>query len=189
MRIFPIVGLLGLLELTTGLTDCSEYSTVTVPATDTTRPSTWDGLMVDDNYVALVTNPDTHTYNISPGESAFAVSSGLDGGGVAGVSMAASVFWECCLPNDPNDPCVEDGQDFAPNVETQNGIDGSQVSNGVYTFQEITGPATSLCTTDPNIPPFFTHLSWWEFDWTTTTWDFHDNTTTGGMQSVVFDNE
>ena len=159
--------------LTMGATDCQYFSSTTVPATDTTAPATWDGVWTNGDYVEIANNPGSFTHHVALGEEVFAISSGIDGGGVSNVTMVTEESWLCCSGN-----ICSDTQSFSsPVVATQAGSVGATVSDGVWTGLAV--QAVDSCNAGYTLASY-------RFAWTTTATDFHGNKTTGATQQIVY---
>ncbi|HEY4242397.1 MAG TPA: hypothetical protein VGM88_21415 [Kofleriaceae bacterium] len=169
------MGLPLLLALSMGATNCDDFETVTVPATDTSPPNVFDGAYSGE-YKTLVEAPGTETYHIPSGTDAFAVGSGVDPGGVSKVELWPSLSFTCCSGH----VCSGGTPDFpAPSIATQSGSVGSQVSDGVYTFILVEAPeASDYCGAGETFS--------WDYSWHTEAWDFHGNHTTGITQHIVY---
>jgi len=160
--------------LTMGATDCQYFSSTTVPVTDATPPVTWDGVWLDGNYVALASSGVSFAYHIAPGASVFAVSSGMDDGGVSKITTGGTSGWTCCRGS----ICRRTTSLGVPTVTTQPGNVGDTVSNGVWTTFVVTAPAVDC-------GDGFT-LTSYALSWATTAEDFHGNRTSGVFQSIVY---
>ncbi len=162
----------ALLLLATGFTACEHFSTVTVPASDTSRPNTWDGVWVDDQYVQLVGPTGSVDFRIRPGQTVLAVASALDSGGTQRLTMRSSFAWTCCR----GDICSRTLPLTQPQVEEQAGSVGSSVSNGIWLYAEVTLPR---CTSGFTLKSY----SYW---WSTEAQDFHGNRRTSRSHTISY---
>lgn len=165
-----------LLAFTMGSTDCDSYSTVVVPAADTTVPFALDGVydQATADWIELQeTSVNGVTYHITPGKLVTAVSSGLDSGGTRKVTMATETGWQCCQGN----ICSNTSSLAAPIVDGQSGGVGSSVSNGVW-VGTIIGKL-------PTCNPGFT-LTGYRFAWRTTVEDFHGNKVVSATNQALY---
>ena len=71
----------------TGFTDCTWFSEVTVPATDTTPPTIWNSVLVNGEHKMLTPGSDRFDWRVAPGETVVAVGAGSDPGGTHKVTM------------------------------------------------------------------------------------------------------
>ena len=65
--------------VTMGFTECQLFSSTTVPATDTTPPTTLDAVYLNGNYVAVSATGGSFAYHIAPGASVLWLSSVIQG--------------------------------------------------------------------------------------------------------------
>lgn len=113
-----------------GATNCSLFSTVTVPATDTVSPTA--GWKVVEGGVETVKSGDS-TYTTSNFGQVVLVPYGVDAGGMKRLEVVYSVV-------NANPPSCLDSPvnlSFSPSKDTQSGGVGSSVSNGIYLFKGI----------------------------------------------------
>lgn len=164
-----------LLLLCMGSTDCDAYSDVTVPASDSTPPDTYDGVWWDGSYQELGSQNATVLYHISPGESVLAISSGLDAGGVKKVVMSPELAWQCCSGN----ICSNTTSLMASLSDTQPGSVGATVSNGLWVGTEVKMPAASPCQAG-------WVLTSWSYSWRTVATNFHNKSRTSPLRRVVY---
>jgi hypothetical protein len=165
-----------LLALTMGSTDCQSYTAVTVPAVDTTRPLTLDGVW-DPSTAAWVVLKESGTsgvvHHLTPGKLVIAVASGLDQGGTRTVSMAIETGWKCCQGS----ICSNTISLATPVVDTQPGSIGAPVSDGVY--------VATVIGTLPTCNPGYT-LASYRYAWTTTVEDFHGNRRVSAVNQAFY---
>ena len=166
-----LLALAPLALLAAGFTDCEYFSTVTVPRTDTTAPSVFNGVWRNGEYVqSSLGTP--FTYTIAPGETVLAIGAGLDGGGTRELKMYTTFGYTCCA----GDICSRTQPLSAPKVETQPGGVGSQVSSGIWLYSSV-----KLPTCSGNM-----RLESYGFSWWTEATDFHGNKTVGRASSIVY---
>lgn len=162
-----------LLAFTMGSTDCDSYSTVTVPAADTTPPVVLDGVYDQAAASWIVLQGGGAVYHITPGKLVTAVSSGVDSGGTRKVTMAIETGWQCCQ----GDICSRTSSLASPIVDSQAGAVGSSVSDGVWVGTII----GQLPVCNPGYA-----LTSYRFAWTTTIEDFHGNKVVAPTNQAVY---
>jgi hypothetical protein len=168
----PLLVASALLLLSTGFTECASFTDVTVPATDTTLPLTYDGVWLNGQYLTASMTGNSFEYHLSPGESVVAVSSGIDTGGLQSVEMYTGWSSRCCSGSvcslaQPLSHAISDQQ--------AGGV-GSTVSNGIWVYSSVGLPTCGSGYT----------LSSFRFSWFTRARDFHGNTVVGDYQSIVY---
>ena len=154
-----------------GFTNCDSFTPVTIPASDTSPPITYDGVW-DLDYLVGAASPSSFTFHLDRDHTVLAVSSTLDGGGARKLDMFSSSTYTCCTKT----VCRYTTPVSAPQTDQQNGSVGSKVSNGMYVYAEVTVPS---CPTGYTLQSF-------RFSWYTRGEDFYGNRTTGKTQSIVY---
>jgi len=157
----------------TGYTNCNYFSKVTVPATDTGKPTTYDGVWVNGDYVEGAIPGQRFDYKITPGQTVLAVSSAIDPGGLRKLTMRSSFQYTCC---NGSGICSTTQPSSVPQVEEQAGGVGASVSNGIWLGPDVTLPSCSSGFT----------LRSYRFSWFTEAEDFHGNRTIGSSQSISY---
>lgn len=161
-----------LLLLATGYTDCEYFTDVTVPASDTGAPTTYDGVWVGGEYVDAALAGDSLEYHLAPGQTVLAVSSAIDSGGLRKLKMSTDWGYTCCR----GDICSRTQPLSVPKTDEQAGGVGATVSNGLWLYTTVKLPTCSSGFT----------LRSYSYSWWTEAEDFHGNRTTGEMQSIVY---
>jgi hypothetical protein len=162
-----------LLLLATGYTSCESFVTVTVPATDTRSPTTYDGVWKDGEYVEGAIPGQNIDYHITPGEAVLAIGSAVDPGGLRRLTMSSSFRYTCCSSSNV---CSVTQPISVPQTDTQSGGVGSSVSNGIWLYSAVELPSCSSGMT----------LRSYSFSWFTQGEDFHGNITRGSSHRIVY---
>jgi hypothetical protein len=162
-----------LLLLTTGYTDCQYFTKVTVPASDTGAPTTYDAVWKGGEYVEGAIPGQDLEYHITPGETVIALSSAIDSGGLKKLTMYSSFRYTCC---NSSNICSVTQPLSVPKTETQPGGVGSTVSNGIWLYSGVSLPSCSSGFS----------LRSYTFGWSTEAEDFHGNITRGESQRIVY---
>lgn len=162
-----------LLLCATGYTSCEYFTTVTVPASDTGAPTTYDGVWQGGDYLAGAIPGQEIEYHLSPGESVLAISSAIDSGGVKRLTMSSTFRYTCC---NGSGICSVTQPVSVPKTETQAGGVGSTVSNGIWLHSSVKLPNCSSGFSLRN----------YTFSWWTEAEDFHGNITSGEGQRIVY---
>lgn len=160
------------LVFATGFTECSSFSSVTIPATDTSKPVAFAGVWRNGSYQATSKSGNTYVYHITPGESVLAIGAGIDGGGTHRLKMTGSFEWTCCS----GDICGRTQSLTAPKIDEQAGAVGDSVSNGIWDYFSV-----ELPTCGNGRPP-----DSFSYGWSAEATDFHGNTSTTGSYAVVY---
>lgn len=122
-------------------TGCEYFSTTTVPASDTQLPFAAVALYFDGDHeelrfgrrsVAESFNTEEFNYVTSdPLKPYFAITAGVDGGGVREVRMWSRVYYRCLW----GDVSVKIIEPWTSQTVQQEGSIGSTVDNGLYTWR------------------------------------------------------
>jgi hypothetical protein len=168
----PVLLAPALLLLSTGFTECENFTEVTVPASDTSKPNTYDGVWIGGQYVSLAATGNSFQYHIDPGEGVLAISSAIDHSGVKKLEMYSGWRYTCCSGS----VCSTSAPLSVPQTEEQAGGIGSTVSDGIWLYAPVQVPTCSSGFT----------LSSFGFSWWTVAEDFHGNRSVGRTQSIVY---
>lgn len=174
MSITPRALLLApvLLLLATGYTDCEYFGPVTVPASDPTPPTTYDGVYTNGQYVAGAFTGQGIEYHMTPGYNVLAVSSAIDDGGVRGLKMNSSYSYDCCMGS----TCSRTQPSSVARTDSQAGGVGATVSNGLWLYSVVELPSCRSGYT----------LTHYRYSWWTEAENFHGRRVTGQVQSIVY---
>jgi len=110
---------------------CEWFDEVVVPEVDTTPPTAWSGLWMNNEYVKVTygSNPGFE-YEITDPTQVFGVfSAGTDNGGIAHVEMYPEYRYKCHQGNITQYKWAT----LVPITTSQTGAPGDTVSNGLYT--------------------------------------------------------
>jgi hypothetical protein len=164
-----------LLAVTMGSTDCEYFGETTVPASDPSPPTSYDGVWRGGEYVAIGASYASSgiTYHFTPGQTVIAVSSAIDTEGVRKVTLSGAHSWQCCQGN----ICSSTSSASTPITDTQSGSVGSTVSNGIWVGQAI----SQLPTCNSGYT-----LKHYRFAWTTYAENFYGGKVTSPVHQIVY---
>jgi hypothetical protein len=160
-----------LLLLSTGFTECESFTDVTVPDSDTDKPTTFDGVWIGGQYVQSAFTGSSFVYHAEPGENVLTIAAAVDRGGLKRLEVHSGWRRTCCSST----VCSISSPLTSPRVELQEGTVGSTVSDGIWVYEAVQVPTCG---------------EGWKltfgYSWFTEAEDFHGNITFGNYQSIVY---